>query len=100
MPIKEGALIDFLRTYPSMVARACPTESIADGFILNRMIDKRSLSHLDITKILQTCKKNSSVNTYQSIIYDNFVQLYNEVSNKGHLSDEFLLSVGIGADVN
>ena len=100
MSIKESALIDFLSTYPSVVARACPTESIADGFFMNGMIDTKSLSHPDITEILRTCKNKVSINANQATIHDKFDQLYNEVSNKGHISDDFLLSMGIAADAN
>ena len=32
---KEGVLIDFLSTYPSIVAHSCPTEFIAAGFLIN-----------------------------------------------------------------
>ena len=37
--IKEAALVDFISTYPAIVSKACPTESIAQGFLLNGMID-------------------------------------------------------------
>jgi len=40
---KESALVDFLGTYPSIVSRACSTESVARGFLLNGMVDKSSL---------------------------------------------------------
>ena len=109
MSIKESALLDFLSTYPfvvflstypSVVARECSTESIADIFFMNEMIDTKSLSRPAITKILRTCKKKLSVNTYQATIHDKFDQLYHDVSNKGHISDNFLLSIIIATDAN
>ena len=40
------------------------------------------------------------MNSHQSIIKDTFYELYEEISTKGHLSDDFLLSMGIAADAN
>ena len=36
---KEGALVDFLGSYPTIVSKVFPTESIAKGFIVNGMIN-------------------------------------------------------------
>merc|ERR1740124_1489701 len=52
---KGSALIDFLGSYPSIIGRACPTASIANGFILNGMIYTSSFSSTDISTILNTC---------------------------------------------
>lgn len=56
---QESALIVFVRCYLSIIRRACPTESIARGFILNGIIDTASLSSPNISMMLNTYKKTN-----------------------------------------
>ena len=97
---KESALVDFLGCYPSIVSKACPTESIAKGFILNGMIDSTSLSTPDISMILNTCNDKQSMNAHHQLIESSFPRLYEEFSQKGHLGDKILEECGFGCDMN
>ena len=91
---KESALLDFLGSYPSIVSRACPTESIARGFLLNGMVDADSKANPDIAMILKTCKDKRKMQTHQALIEDKFGELYSESSATGMVSDRFQESLG------
>ena len=99
-PLKQKALIDFLGCYPSIVSRACPTDSVARGFLLNGMIDKGSLAWPDIGAMLQTCKNKPRMNAHQGIIESKFSILYEEFQKKGIISDTFMMEAGIETDRN
>ena len=99
-PLKSGALIDFIGSYPTIVSKACPTSSVADGFITNGMIDRNSLAYPDIAKILSTCKNSKLMSTHQFVIKRNFTEMYEEFSKKGAISDKFMHKIGICADTN
>ena len=64
------------------------------------MVDKSSLSFLDITHSLQTCKDKKRMAAYQNLINYKFEKCYLEFAEKGILSDEFQEQIGISANVN
>ena len=97
---KASALIDFLGAYPLIVSQACPTESVARGFLLNIMVDKPSLSFPDITQIFQTCKNKKRMADHHNLIKDKFEKCYIKFAEQGIISNGFQEQIGIPADVN
>lgn len=94
-------IIDFLATVPSTYCKAMSPKNVLVGFIGAGMIDSKSFTWPDINAIMKTCK-NPDISTVcvQNTFKDNFEKMYNEQSEKGMLSDDFMLSIGVDHDRN
>ena len=58
---KEAALVELLPCGPSLISKACSTESVAQGFLLTRMIENYFLAWPDVNIILQMENPNKVV---------------------------------------
>ena len=74
---KEGALIDFLTCYPSVISEAAPTDEVSCGFVDNGMIDISAYSLPYYTSIIRTYKKPLYLDM-ETIAEQIFDELFNE----------------------
>ena len=98
--IKESALKDFLVSYPEFFTKAASTESIARGFHLNGMIEKKTNSWPDMDSILKICTSATISSTQEVLLYDFFELMYRAFMHVGRFTNELLYSIGILKDVN
>ena len=96
----KNALVDFLSTYPTVLQKACPNDTVMKGFIRNGMIDDGSLSLPDLEQVLRSCQNSNLTKEHWDRIISNFPALYEEASKEGLLTDEFLTNLGFKPDTN
>ena len=61
-PTKEGALNNFLSSFPTIITKVTTTSAIKSGFIYNGMVDDVSYTTPDMMVILNMCKTKKSYN--------------------------------------
>ena len=97
--IKESALKDFLVSYPDIVTKAAPTETIACRFHLNGMIYKKTNSCLGLDSILKTCTSATIYSTQEILLYDSFELMYREFMHVDRFTNNLLHSIGLLKDI-
>ena len=89
-PTKEGALNDFLSSYPTIIVKATTISAIKIIVIYNGMMDDKIYTTPTTKIILNICKTKKYMLSAKYAVECNFKTLYKEQINVGILTDEHL----------
>ena len=73
---KQGTLVDFLSSYPTIVSKGLSNKVIANGFIFNGMVNMKKNFSPDIYLILNTCYNTKYIRPIMNAVRVHFKSLY------------------------